>query len=84
MKVSPINLDASPWVRESECRFVHRSGVVIERRGFPHRPGWFLVSAEPGQPTLRFAATPQGCDEALSVFSGRVALADRLARIVTG
>jgi hypothetical protein len=83
MKASPTELRARPWVRESEYRYVHRSGAVIERRGFPDRPGWFLVSAEPGQPPLRFAPTPQGCDDALRAYSGRIAVADRLTRIVT-
>ncbi|HLY72869.1 MAG TPA: hypothetical protein VKU80_02025 [Planctomycetota bacterium] len=83
MKASPTELRPGPWVRESEYRFVHRSGVVIERRGFPHRPGWFLVPVESGQPTLRFAPTPQGCDDALRAYSGRIAVTDRLTRIVT-
>jgi hypothetical protein len=83
MKASPTELRARPWIRESEYRFVHRSGAVIERRGFPHRPGWFLVPAETGQPTLRFPPTPQGCDDALRAFSGRITVAKALTRMVT-
>lgn len=83
MTPSPSELVTS-WTRVSEYAFVHTSGARIERRGFPNNAGWFLTPAEPGQPSRRFEATPQGCDQAFIAFAGREAAADALTRILAG
>lgn len=67
-----VDTDAvSRWTRASEYLFVHDTGARIERRGFPHPVGWYLVSPDDDQPAVRFEPTPNGCDCAFVAFSGR-------------
>ena len=68
-------LTGTPWTRESEYRFVHRSGALIERRGYPALPGWYLVSDQRGPALHRFEPTPQGCDARAAEYSGGAAAA---------
>ena len=57
------------WEKRSDHLFVHVSGARIERRGYPHRYGWYLIPAEPGVPVLFFAGSPDGCDQAFVAFA---------------
>ena len=57
------------WEKVSDHLFHHVSGARIERKGYPHRYGWYLVPAEPGVPPLFFEPTPDGCDQAFIAFA---------------
>lgn len=57
------------WEKISDHLFVHSSGARIERRGYPHRYGWYLVPADPRAETLYFESTPTGCDQAFIAFA---------------
>jgi hypothetical protein len=61
----------SAWVRETEYRYVHRSGACIERRGFPGVPGWYIIPDAGARTPERFEPTPQGFDDAFVAFSAR-------------
>ena len=57
------------WEKVSDHLFVHSSAARIERRGYPNRYGWYLVSADPAVAALCFEGTPAGCDQAFIAFA---------------
>ena len=57
------------WEKASDHLFVHVSGATIERKGLPHRYGWYLISADPTVEPLCFESTPAGCDQAFIEFA---------------
>jgi hypothetical protein len=57
------------WEKVSDHLFVHSSGARIERRGIPHRYGWYLIPADPAAAPLCFDSTPAGCDQAFIAFA---------------
>ena len=57
------------WEKLSEHLFIHSSGARIERRGYPHRYGWYLTPADPGAESLCFDGSPAGCDQAFIAFA---------------
>lgn len=67
------------WTKVSEHLYVHASGTRIERRGYPDRAGWNLLS--PGEAARWFAPTVAGCDEAFVAFASRHAVTAFLTRI---
>lgn len=70
------------WEKVSEYVYAHVSGARIERRGYPDKPGWYLIGAT-GDIEQRFEPTPAGCDDAFVAFSGRAAAVDALTRLIT-
>lgn len=69
------------WTKVSEHLYVHASGVRIERRGYPDRSGWYLVSPVRGEAARWFPPTVAGCDEAFVAFASRHAVAAFLTRV---
>ena len=57
------------WEKVSEHLFLHVSGARIERRGYPERYGWYLISVDPLQAPLWFDPSPGGCDQAFVAFA---------------
>jgi len=67
------------WEKVSDRLFVHVTGAKIERRGYPHRYGWYLIPADPLVEPLYFDASPSGCDQAFIAFAAGYGAATRLA-----
>ena len=72
------------WRKVSPHAFVHRTGARIEKRGFPEKLGWYLVDPTASPARQCFSPTPDGCDEALVVFSGRRAARSVLLKLLKG
>lgn len=70
------------WAKKSEHLYVHSSGAKIERRGYPGRPGWYLMFPKDGETIRRFEPTAAGCDEAFIAFAGKRAALAYLSRIL--
>ncbi len=66
------------WDRESDTLFIHASGVLIERREYRQKQGWFLIPVDLNQVVLGFDPTPEGRDQAFAAFAkGRFAKTPR-------
>jgi hypothetical protein len=69
------------WAKVSEYLYVHVSGARIERRGLPEPQGWYLIPANPIDPSRRFEPTPQGCDSAFVAFAGEENVRRQMRRL---
>ena len=70
------------WSKESDYLYIHASGARIERRGYPGRPGWYLMFPGERGTSRRFEPTTYGCDQAFIAFAGRWAALAYLSRIL--
>ena len=70
------------WSKVSDYLYVHSSGAKIERRGYPVKPGWYLMFPRDRASLRRFEPTTAGCDQAFIAFAGRRAALSYLSRIL--
>jgi len=61
------------WEKDSDTRYLHASGVRIERRIYRSREGWVLVPTDLDRAVLEFPPDAAGLERAFAAFlAGRL------------
>ena len=59
------------WEKDSDNRFIHDSGVRIQKMTYKGKDGWFIVPLEIEEAVVEFAPTAAGRDQAFAAFALR-------------
>lgn len=57
------------WEKDSDNRFIHESGVRIQRMSYKGKDGWYIVPLEIETAVVGFDPTAEGRDQAFAAFA---------------